>query len=154
MDKYVYLGGPIDGLSYEGCNSWREYAIRELAKEGIIGLSPMRGKEFLKKEQVIRGSYKHPLSTDEGLTIRDMWDVRRSGIVLFNLTGASSVSIGSMIEYGWASAFNKPIIAAIEPINRENQNVHEHPMVRSLTAYRVETLDEGLAVAKALFAQG
>ena len=53
-----------------------------------------------------------------------------------------------MIEYGWASAFNKPIITIIE----KKENVHEHSMIRRLTGYRVENLESGLLVAKALFA--
>ena len=52
-----------------------------------------------------------------------------------------------MVEYGWASAFRKPIVAVME----KQRNVHEHPIVRRLTDFRVETLDEGLSVVKALF---
>lgn len=148
LEKFLYLGGAIDGQTYEGCTEWREYAIKELAKEGIIGISHMRGKEFLKKHQVLRdGVEKHVLTTDEGITTRDMWDVRRSGAVLFNLLNATKISIGTMIEYGWASAFSKPIITVME---REGSR-YEHAIVRGLTSFRVDTLDSGLAVARALF---
>ena len=51
--KTVYLAGPISGLDYNGCNDWRKKAIEQLAKEGIKGISPMRYKEYLSKEEVI-----------------------------------------------------------------------------------------------------
>ena len=153
MSKLVYLVGPIDGLNYERCAAWREYAIEELAKDGIIGLSPMRAKEFLKHHpKMVDGVSDHILASDSGLTSRDIWDVRRSDAILFNLLGAEKISIGTMIEYGWASAFDKPMIAVIEKKEKEKKNVHEHPMIRRLTNYRVETLDDGLSVVKALFA--
>ena len=114
MSKLVYLAGPIDGCTYEGCTGWREYATKQLAEDGIIGLSPMRAKEFLKSHpKLVDGIYDHPLTMDSGFTTRDMWDVRRCDAILFNLLNAEKVSIGTMIEYGWASAFNKPMITVI-----------------------------------------
>ncbi|GAJ25029.1 unnamed protein product [marine sediment metagenome] len=153
MDKLVYLAGPILGLNYKKCTDWREYAINELLKDGITGLSPMRAKEFLKKySELVDRASKHVLNTDSGIATRDMWDVRRSGIVLFNLLDSKQVSIGTMIEYGWASAFNKPIVSVMEKKDNEKRNVHEHAIVRRLNGYRVETLEEGLTVVRALFA--
>ena len=64
------------------------------------------------------------------------------------MLGAQKVSIGTMIEYGRASNPLRPIITVME----KQGNIHEHPMIRELTKYRVETLDEGLAVVRALFA--
>lgn len=149
MAKLVYLAGPIDGRSYDGCTGWREYSIKELAKKGITGLSPMRGKEFLREHpKLIDGISKHVLTEDSGVTTRDMWDVSRSDAILFNLLNAEKVSIGTMIEYGWASAFNKPIITVME----KESNKHEHAMVRRLSGFRVETLEEGLTVVRTLFA--
>jgi len=153
MSKLVYLAGPIDGLNYERCVAWREYAIEELAKSEITGLSPMRAKEFLKHHpKLVDGVSDHILASDAGLTSRDMWDVRRSDAILFNLLGAEKISIGTMIEYGWASAFDKPVITIIEKKGKRKKNVHEHPMIRRITDYRVETLDDGLSVVRALFA--
>ena len=149
MNKLIYLAGPIDGCTYDTCTNWREYAIRQLAEDGIIGLSPMRAKEFLKAHpKLFDGVHEHPLTADAGVTTRDMWDVRRSDAVLFNLVGAEKVSIGTMIEYGWASAFNKPIVTAIE----DNGNIHEHPMIRRLSGFRANNLESGLAIVRALFA--
>lgn len=149
MTKLVYLAGPIDGCTYDGCTNWREYAIKELANDGIAGLSPMRAKEFLKGHpRLVEGISQNVLVSDSGLTTRDMWDVRRSDAILFNLLNAEKVSTGTMVEYGWASAFDKPIVTVME----KEGNVHEHSMIRRLSGYRVETLEDGLTIVRALFA--
>lgn len=149
MSKLVYLAGPIRGCTYDSCVGWREYAIKELANGGITGLSPMRAKKFLQERpKLVDEISSHFLASDSGITTRDMWDVRRSDAILFNLLEAERISIGTMIEYGWASAFNKPFVTVME----KEGNVHEHNMIRRLSGYRVETLEEGLTVVKALFA--
>ena len=84
------------------------------------------------------------ISCQKGLTTRDRWDCMHCDLLLANLLGAKEVSKGTMIEYGWADAFRKPIITIIE---REG-NVHDHPIIRELTGFRVEDLEEGLEVAR------
>lgn len=151
MEKLVYLAGPILSKDYEGAVNWRKEVIGELAKHGIKGLSPMRAKEFLQRSSGQLNSEHmatHPLTTDDGITARDRWDVERSGLVLFNLLGAERVSIGTMVEYGWADAFRKPKILTMEKAG----NPHEHQMVRSLSDYRVESLKDSLEIVKGLFA--
>jgi len=156
INPLIYLAGPIDGCSYGECTDWRKYAIEELAKEGIIGISPMRTKEFLKKyPKICEGIEKNVLTCDRGIVSRDTWDIRRCDAVLFNLLGAKKVSIGTSTEYGMAHILNKPIITVMEkPVETKDgkiQNVHEHAMIRDMTDYRVETLDAGLDVIKSLF---
>ena len=82
MSKLVYLAGPIKGLNYEGCTSWREYAAKELAKDGIEALSPMRAKDFLKDLPLIverQRFINNPLTSDAGVTTQDIWDL---GVVM------------------------------------------------------------------------
>jgi nucleoside 2-deoxyribosyltransferase len=69
-------------------------------------------------------------------------------IMLANLLGAKKVSIGTIGEFFWADAYRKPVIAVME----KEGNPHEHAMIRELTGFRVETLEEGLAVAGAVLA--
>ena len=66
--------------------------------------------------------------------------------MLANLLGLEKITIGTMVEYGWADAYRKPVITVIE----KTGNIHEHYFVRELTAFRVETLEKGLSVAKAI----
>lgn len=145
--RQVYLAGPITGCSYDGCTDWREWAKTELSKAGIIGLSPMRAKDYLAKFETISGTgqeYQHmsPLSTSKGVITRDRFDTQRADIVLVNLLGAKAVSIGTMMEFGWADSARRPIVCAME---REG-NPHEHMMVSEAIGFRVATLEEAVHI--------
>lgn len=142
--KRVYLAGPVGGLSYKESVDWREYAKSELAKYGIIGVSPMRAKEHLANCEVLLNPDENVISCQRGLITRCRFDVMTCDVMLVNLLGAKEISKGTLIEYGWADAYRKPIIT----ISEKEGNVHEHPFVRELTGFRVETLEEGLKVVR------
>jgi nucleoside 2-deoxyribosyltransferase len=138
--KKVYLAGPISGCSYKESNSWRDFAADYLAKRRITAFSPMRFKEHLKGLKSISDCGRDQLTSQRGLVARDKYDVKSSDLILFNLLGAKKVSIGSVIEYGWAAAFDKLVVTVMEP----KGNPHEHSFIRELSDFRVSTLEEGL----------
>ncbi len=148
----VYLAGPITGLNYKGCTDWRQSAADELNKVGIKALSPMRAKSYLERLDKISGhgrDYAHmgPMSTSQGVVTRDRFDTQKScSVVLMNLLGAERVSIGTMVELGWADSARVPVVLAME----ETGNVHDHMFVRQLAGYVVGTLEEALAVVQAI----
>ena len=147
MPKKVYLAGPVRGLTYGECTSWREYAIKELAKYDIIGVSPMRCKEYLDNGQALFETDENPLSCDKGIVTRDRNDVMQNcDIILVNFLGAKTISIGTAVEYGWADAKRKPIIRVME----KKGNLNEHAFTREMSGYKVETLEEGLYIARAI----
>ena len=142
--KTVYLAGPISGCTFEGCTSWRDYAITKLSAHKIKGLSPMRGKEYLASEKIIDGAYSDfVLSCSRGVMTRDRFDTSRCDVLLVNLLGATKVSIGTVMEVAWANLLQKPVIAIIEPTS----NVHDHPMIQEAIGFRVQTVDQALDVA-------
>jgi hypothetical protein len=167
-DPVVYLAGPITGLSYAGCTEWRQGAIEELAKAGIKGVSPMRGKEYLENLATISGhgrEYAHmsPLSTPKGVVIRDHWDVIRSKVLFVNLLQKHLppekriVSIGTCCEIAWKWHVKGPIVLVMEkttalPENDPNyfRNGHDHMFVTEMCTYHVETVKEGLDLVKAI----
>lgn len=147
----IYLAGPISGLSYAGCTDWRKYAIKELAEAGIKGLSPMRGKEYLSKLKSISSTgeeYAHlgVLSKSRGIMTRDRFDATRCDVLLVNLLGAKTVSIGTMMEVAMADLLRIPIVCAIE----ESGNPHAHVMLSEAIGFEVRTLDEALHICKAI----
>lgn len=147
----VYLAGPITGCSYKGCTDWREWAKAELLRYNIQGVSPMRAKEYLAHLEDISADgkdYHHlsVLSLPSGIVTRDRFDCQRCDIVLANLLGATRVSVGTMIEFGWADAARRPLVVVME----KEGNPHEHAMVRQMAGYVVETLEEALHVVKAI----
>lgn len=158
----VYLSGPITGLDFKGCTDWREYARRALDDLGIDGLSPLRGKEFLRDAgKIVDGMQsvvEHAMSQDAAIVTRDRFDTTRADFLIVNLLGAERVSIGTMVELGWADAARVPVVLAMEPQIKhlgqafDVQNIHEHPFVRQLAGCRVETLDEALDLVGAALA--
>lgn len=144
--KKVYLAGPISGLTYDGAQEWRDY-VKGKIDTRIDCYSPQRGKKFLQMRGPLEGAYdEFPLSTDVGITTRDRHDCTSADLVIFNLLGAQRVSIGTMIELGWADAARNPAILIIE---REG-NPHDHPMVRQTTHFRVTSVDDAIALAQAI----
>jgi nucleoside 2-deoxyribosyltransferase len=151
--KTVYLSGPISGLRYAEAREWRDVAAESLAEEGIVALTPLRGKNFLEKIDgplLKAGHPTKPLSTPKGIVTRDRWDAMRCDVMLVNLLGATDVTIGTMIEYGWADAARNPIITVMEP----EGNIHDHAFIREMSGYVVDTLEEGIAIAKAILLYG
>lgn len=144
MRKRVYLAGPITGLSYNESTDWREFAKTFLAKYCLDGISPMRGKDFLRGEKILGNDYAHPLANPHGIVSRDHNDVLTCDLILANFLGAKEVSIGTMVEYGWARAYNKPIVCVME----KTGNPHDHCFVRELSGFVVEKLEDGLDIAR------
>lgn len=153
MTKSVYLAGPITGLTYDEGQDWREYATRQLAEQGIEAYSPLRAKKYLREFGKLDAggsdgcAYLNAstLSNPAGITTRDRFDCTGRDVVLVNLLGAERVSIGTMIELGWADATRTPIVLVIEP-----GNVHAHAMVEAVAGFTVDTLEEGLKVVEAI----
>lgn len=135
----VYLCGPISGLDYKGAVSWREEFGKHLSP-GIQTLSPMRGKGYLTNEKYLaeRGYDKHVMSSAKGITVRDRFDTMRADIIVANFLGAERVSIGSMIELGWADSLRIPIVAIME----KEGNAHDHGMVNEIVGFQVQTVEE------------
>lgn len=141
----VYLAGPISGLTYDGAQEWRDY-FRTSIDPRIQCYSPLRGKEYLTMRGKLEGSYdEFPLSSDRGLTERDRFDCTKADLVVCNLLGATQrTSIGTMIELGWADANRVPVVLIME----KEGNIHEHPMVRQTTSWRVDNMQDALKIVE------
>jgi nucleoside 2-deoxyribosyltransferase len=146
-DFLVYLAGPISGLTYGEGQSWRDYAAKNLPVE-IRAISPLRSKavELSRVGKIYDAYEEHALTSTTGITTRDRFDCTRADAVLFNFLDAKTVSIGTCMELGWADALRIPIVLVIE----KTGNLHDHPMVRGVAGFRVETLDQGLAILEAV----
>jgi nucleoside 2-deoxyribosyltransferase len=144
MAKKIYLAGAISGLTYEEAQDWRT-DFAESIDPRIECFSPLRGKEYLTMRGPLEGSYdEFPLSTDRGITVRDRNDCMGADLVVFNMLGAKRVSIGTMVEFGWADAARVPSVLIME----KTGNVHEYPMVREIASFRVDNVADAIAIAE------
>ena len=149
----VYLAGPITGLTYDDGNDWRVAVADDLARYEITAWSPLRAKHFLREIGVLDAAGTpdsayiglNPLSEPKGIMTRDRFDTQRSDMVLMNLLGATRVSIGTMIEAGWADSARVPLVIAMEA-----DNIHRHAMLNEAAGFIVTTLEEAVAVVKAV----
>jgi len=146
-DFLCYLAGPISGLTFGEGQSWRDYAAQNLPLE-IRTISPLRSKEAeLNRVGIIYDSYEeNALTSSSGITARDRFDCTRADAVLFNFLGATKVSIGTCMELGWADLARIPIVMAIET----SGNPHDHPMVRGVAGFRLNSLEEAIEVIEAI----
>jgi hypothetical protein len=147
----VYGAGPISGLTYDGAQSWRDYAKEELRKRGVKLVSPLRAKDYLRgipaltKDCAGYGEL-NCMSSPRGIMTRDHYDATRANALLVNMLGAQSVSIGTVMEIAWAWDNDVPVVLVME----EKGNVHEHAMLNEATGFRVTTLDEAIHVIAAI----
>lgn len=159
------FSGPITGHEFDDhlCNGWREDAkelleydtitesspfgaVKVRTRSGITCYSPLRGKVYLKNlDHPIKGEYEGPLTNRHAITMRDRHDCLTCDAMLVYLKGADKVSIGTMIELGWADALRKPIVLVMEP-----GNIHEHVIAGSIPVACVETLTEGCDVIRSI----
>ena len=151
MHKTVYLAGPITGLTFDECTDWRQHAVRRLASQGIKGLTPLRGKEYLNSFGKLSGHGREyadagVLSTARAVMTRDRFDATRCDVLLVNLLGAKIISVGTVMEMAWADLRRTPIVCAIE----KTGNIHEHMMIDQAIGFRLESLDEALSVVESI----
>jgi nucleoside 2-deoxyribosyltransferase len=143
---YVYLGGPIAGLSYAEAVARREEIAAPLrAAKGvrIVPLSPMRGKKYLAHAKSLpTGGHRKPDSTDEALVARDFNDIQRSDIFVADMLGAKDKSIGTSAECGMCLVWRKFVILIME----KDANVHDHAFVRVAASVRVQTRAEAVDI--------
>jgi len=151
----IYLAGPITGLSYGEALDWRAEVRERLAASAphIECIDPMRTKQHLAAVDTI-GPHGHAgaLLDSHAVVARDLWDVDRCDVVLMNLSGASEVSIGSMVELGRASVRGKFVIVVLPPADpaSEHPNPHDHLFVHELASTLVKDLDDALAVIESM----
>ena len=148
----IYLAGPIANISYRDATDWRTDIAQAFNHFGIETLSPMRGHLHLttvtRMSQTLDGEeYRTPLRTAKGIMIRDYTDVSSSNLIFVNFLGADRVSMGTVMEIGWAYEKRIPIVAVMEP---DGSNPHEHGMVNEAIGFKVPSLAEAVDVARCI----
>ena len=135
----VYLAGPISGLTYPQAATWREYFTNEL-EDCCEVISPLRGKELLFNDDEILGTeYANVRLTSNAITTRDRFDVMRADLIVVNFLGINQVSIGTVLEIGWADMLRKPVLVIMG-----KGNIHQHGMIKEIAGWVVD--DYSLAI--------
>lgn len=140
--KTVYLAGLISTEKPESLY-WRK-DIELIYKDSsyLKILSPMRGKDNLKIESS-DGGITTSVCTSKDIINRDHQDVLNSDIILAYLEdfGSTRPLLGTIVELGWAYAYNIPVIAVC---NKDNYLMHNHPFVKEIVSHYFETIVEAI----------
>ncbi len=146
---YCYLAGPMTSLSYKESIGWREHVAQALDSDNLKTLSPLRCKKFLEYEGTLHalGYSGNVMTTSRGVIARDRFDCTRCDVLFVNLLDAKQISIGTAMEMAWANLKQIPIVCIME-----EGNIHEHAILSETIDFRVDIVDEGIEVVKAILA--
>jgi nucleoside 2-deoxyribosyltransferase len=140
--KSVYLAGPItlyNGL--EPKKSWR--AAFQDVLEGEDGLKAVSPEDFDVIPVITSDTDVQPqqiLALQKAISAKARYDVLNTDLFLAHLMDNNGyVSIGTMIQLGWASLAGKPIVVVME---LGEHNPHDHAMVRDLATYIAFDLED------------
>jgi hypothetical protein len=149
-------------VAYAKARSWRadviglwDSVIAQNVEDGhmdlmnVAFLDPLRGL-VKKTNNLIDPMGAFPATAENGRQ-RDMMDIKRADlIVVGGLDGAPRVSIGTMIEWGMALAWNKPIclIASAGLV----LSAHDHPWLRR-AEFVVPSAGEAVELMRYLFTE-
>ena len=139
---YGYACGAMNGLSLSEAKDWRQRVSQyfEENSNNIRIISPTRGKSDTDN---LGTDYDNTFrSKNRYIYRRDMNDVRRCDFLFVYLPiSEKGVSIGSVIEIGWATVLGKPIF-----LTTNNVLLQKHPLVSQPTVWIGETLEEAVEV--------
>lgn len=143
--KYVYLAGPILGCTQSEANDWRHYVNDRLRYTGIVSISPLRREPIV--GPVYEAGYDDPkFGSAAAIGSKNFYDTEACDFVLVYLPRGDpakdkEVSLGTLIELGWARKAHKPIILVTD-----NPFVAGHPVVRFCANWTLGTLDDAIDV--------
>lgn len=161
MSHYVYLCGPIAGLTYDEARyGWRK-DFADMMPDHIQCLSPMRQEDELMSEKGKLGNehdhveaqakeHNSVTISPRGIVAKDKFDTLRSDLIISNFLNAGAMSGGSFIEFGWADAYQIPIIMVIE--GPENPNYHA--MAVEMSSFVVDSTEKAAEITKQLLTPG
>lgn len=142
----VYLSGPMTGLDFEEAQNWRQEVAQALRPE-ILPVSPMRGKDYL-QGKVLEFDYPDKvLSNSKAIISRDYYDTTTADAMLVNLLGSTTVSIGTVVEIGWAYAQRIPTVLVLDRED-ESSPYRQHPLILEAAGWITDDLQEAVWVLK------
>ena len=150
----IYLCGQITGLSHDEARyGWRKTVTDALVDTDIECISPMRFKGELSHVEHFSaiGDPDSVMGSSRGITTRDRFDVQRSDVMFCNILDMDRVSVGCMIEFGWADAYRVPILCVMKD---DGTDPHEHSMVQDLIGWRCGSLGEGISTIRKVLGHG
>lgn len=131
----VYLGGAFTQFTADQVVA-RQSEIEQCLEAHIQVLKPKHNKDYPPEIEAHLPAV---------LTERDFYLFQQADMIVLDLLDLQEISIGAMIEIGWASALRKPIIAIVE-----QENIYQSIVFAHLVTYKVTTRAEAIAVVNSV----
>ena len=152
VDRYVYLAGPIFGVSFEDATSWRVWVKTHLVP-GIKSVSPMRGKEFLRGKKMIEAGYPEEpiLGADMPVASRDFFDIAKADLLFAYLPEAVSKErpfCGTLLEIGAAIQARTPVVLV-----SDDPRIRNCPLIKGKVGWQLDTLEMGVAAINSVLGE-
>ena len=137
----IYLAGPISGLTKEEAFGWRDCLKNKLEYLPNVRVFAPEQVDFLEGHGDGSASYLQEVDRQRGeeAAQKDFNAICCSNIVLFNLLYTRKVSVGTLIEMGWAFTLGKYVLVVLQP-----GTVYDHSFVHWCANRIVETVDEAI----------
>ena len=149
MKKYIYLAGPIAGLTEEEATTWR-HDVNFMLPDNIIGISPLRCEPVKPgMTYTTPGAVDKMWSDPRAINAKNWLDTESSDLVLAYLPKEMNdkrPSIGTIIEIGWTLGLKKPLIVV-----SDDKQLLNHPLIECNAAWRLDNLDDAVEVIIGLF---
>lgn len=149
MKKYIYLAGPIAGLTEEEATTWR-HDVNFMLPDNIIGISPLRCEPVKPgMTYTTPGAVDKMWSDPRAINAKNWLDTESSDLVLAYLPKEMNdkrPSIGTIIEIGWTLGLKKPLIVV-----SDDKQLLNHPLIECNAAWRLDNLDDAIEVIIGLF---
>lgn len=143
--RTVYLAGPILGTTEAEAKDWRNTVASKLYCHNIRGISPLRCEPIV-GEVYGTGNNADPLfGTARAISSKNFFDVQACDMTFAYMPKhleKQSVSIGTILEIGWAYALRRPVVLVTD-----DPYLMQHPVLNSCAAWLVPTLDDGIELA-------
>lgn len=139
--KTVYLAGPITGQTTAQANDWRTSLCKKLDDIGIRGISPLRCEP--KTDGVYKLFYDDIcFGTPKAIAGKNFYDVKNCDLTLAYLP---QISVGTIIEIGWATSLQKPIVVV-----SDLDGIKNHPLIQECTNWIVPDFEHAYAIISGL----
>ena len=149
MKKYVYLAGPIAGLTEDEATTWR-HEVRLQLPHNVIGISPLRCEPIEEgMTYTTPGAVDKMWSDPRAINAKNWLDTESADLVLAYLPKEMNdrrPSIGTIIEIGLIIGLKKPLIVV-----SDDKQIMDHPLIECNAAWRLDNLEDAVEVIIGLF---
>lgn len=136
----LYLARPISGCEIKVVMDWYRFNYKCFIDMGFDVAMPLIAEEYMRTDITFKAEgYGTQASSNRAIVDRDFEMAERCDMVLCDLSDATRVSIGSMMEIDRAKIHRAQVILVMKP-----DNIHNHAFVKETASVVYETMEQAV----------